>query len=330
MMSNFEEVKQKKPKDSKKKDKDKFKWQKIRMNYYSTKLLFFEILVTLIYAISFIIVPYVLAFKMEPIDEIRWVEFTLDLILFISIIANIFTPKKVDNVIIDKIGTVLKKHFLSVGTIMWLLIDFASVLPAILTLEDNRQCYTLKVLRFLRFFKMSKLMDFLGEYFRSYFTYSLEKFNNFLKMTKTLIYLSMLFHVLSCLWIVLGQTHQGWVTQIEDEEDANSNTFIYVTSLYFITTVSTTVGYGDYYASNTYERGYCLFQQFLAIVIFSIISANILSMEYEKPLKHFIEKKQNDIKNMLYQLDQVEGIFISNELYDSSHNYIKHSYTHGV
>jgi hypothetical protein len=49
----------------------------------------------------------------------------------------------------------------------------------------------------------------------------------------------------------------------------------YVTSIYFVSAVITTVGFGDVAGSNTWERLYCVVIMFIGSVIFGTLLANI-------------------------------------------------------
>ena len=49
----------------------------------------------------------------------------------------------------------------------------------------------------------------------------------------------------------------------------------YVTSIYFVSAVITTVGFGDVTGSNTWERLYCVVIMFIGSVIFGTLLANI-------------------------------------------------------
>mmetsp|Transcript_31590 Transcript_31590/g.30896 ORF Transcript_31590/g.30896 Transcript_31590/m.30896 type:complete len:81 (+) Transcript_31590:877-1119(+) len=72
------------------------------------------------------------------------------------------------------------------------------------------------------------------------------------------------------------------------------------------------------------------FFEILAIVIFSVISANITGLENSKSLQMYVQDKKQDCEKILYELDQVEGIELQDETYDDSLQVIIHSYIHGV
>jgi hypothetical protein len=55
--------------------------------------------------------------------------------------------------------------------------------------------------------------------------------------------------------------------------------FRYVTSIYFVVTTATTVGYGDVLPHNENEKGFMLFLEFSGIGIFSWISGRITNLK---------------------------------------------------
>mmetsp|Transcript_14633 Transcript_14633/g.14266 ORF Transcript_14633/g.14266 Transcript_14633/m.14266 type:complete len:237 (+) Transcript_14633:793-1503(+) len=168
--------------------------------------------------------------------------------------------------------------------------------------------------------------------FRSIFKYF--KVNTFFKVSfvtnaiaviKTLFDLLLLFHLLACVWVLLGQTDEGWLDKTEDD-----NLNIYVNAIYFVTATSTTVGYGDFFPLNSREKTFGIFLEFLGIIIFSVITSRILSLTKEKTIKDEIEEQEARIKNFLYQFDNICDINFNDHLYDSTIEFIKDNYEFGV
>ena len=48
---------------------------------------------------------------------------------------------------------------------------------------------------------------------------------------------------------------------------------LYMTSLYFMVTTSTTVGYGDYGGNTIWERVFLMIVEFIGICMFSVMSS---------------------------------------------------------
>lgn len=172
-------------------------------------------------------------------------------------------------------------------------------------------------------------MNFFAEYLILFFENQKEIFSIVLKLVKTLTFLVVIFHILACLWISVGEFPDGWVTRL-DEDEKKSYWYIYVTSIYFIVTTSTTDGYGDYYAFNVQEKSYTVIQALTAIIIFSVINANILSLKLPQSMKEFTKQREQHIIKILYQMDQLKDVYFDNIIYDSSVKYIIDASTYGV
>ena len=103
------------------------------------------------------------------------------------------------------------------------------------------------------------------------------------------MYQTIIFHNLSCIWILIGQTERGWVVS-QTDENQNNYAFLYVTAFYYITTTATTVGYGDYFPLNKWEKLFSIFLELSAILIFSVIIGNLRDLKSSKSTKTIIEE----------------------------------------
>jgi len=63
-----------------------------------------------------------------------------------------------------------------------------------------------------------------------------------------------------------------------------------VTAIYYVTTTSTTVGYGDYYPVNVGEKSFGIFLEFFSIIIFSVITSRIMSLKRERTIRQEIDE----------------------------------------
>jgi hypothetical protein len=54
---------------------------------------------------------------------------------------------------------------------------------------------------------------------------------------------------------------------------------MYVTSVYYILTNATTIGYGDNYGKTSREKTFLIFLEFSGICIFSLLSGEITSLK---------------------------------------------------
>lgn len=141
--------------------------------------------------------------------------------------------------------------------------------------------------------------------------------------------LGLVIHNYSCIWILVGSKDDirtdgpegegngnisGWVTNLKGNHiapDPDSCTHceplpealwrldIYLTAIYFSVSTATTVGYGDFYGSTTYERLFLLPAEFVGICVFSVISGITGNLLELPTLQKIINEKKNDVKMYL-------------------------------
>ena len=94
----------------------------------------------------------------------------------------------------------------------------------------------------------------------------------------TILYILLLLHYLGCAWIFVGSAYfldyeEGYLpwTLANDDFANMTNLQMLVFSNYWICTVITTVGYGDYYGGNTLEYQFTTAVEFLGFVIFAML-----------------------------------------------------------
>jgi hypothetical protein len=93
-------------------------------------------------------------------------------------------------------------------------------------------------------------------------------------------------HSMACFWIFISNieswdniyvdsqgkvSYMNWI--VKGSFNSYNNYQIYSTSLYYTVTTISTVGYGDITGTNMYERFVCIFNQFLGVIFFSVISS---------------------------------------------------------
>jgi hypothetical protein len=184
----------------------------------------------------------------------------------------------------------------------------------------------------------------LGKVFKQHTSYNIRF------VLKFLIQFSLLFHVMACIWIIIGSRNipgsllysedaePGWIeidSQREDFGLANippdlNYYYIYVTSVYFITTSAATIGYGDYGAKSTIEMIYVIIVQFTGMSVFSIISGAYKEIIKMPSVNDVIDNKVQDITMYLQRIDKVKNDSLDDVIYDETVDYVKISYLYGV
>ena len=95
----------------------------------------------------------------------------------------------------------------------------------------------------------------------------------------------MLLHYLACIWIFIGsdyftdheEGYTPWIANNDDFAEFDSSQLV-IFATYWVCTVITTVGYGDYYGTTTLELEYTILLEFLGFVIFSVLQIGVLQI----------------------------------------------------
>ena len=244
-----------------------------------------DVLVLILLLAVSIIVPMRLAFaESEPLG---WFIFyiTSDVIFFIDIILSFFTAVSDENKIYhvtdkDKIA---KEYIKS-----WFIIDFISILPIdYIMLSSSNQATILarfarigklyKLIRMIRLAKVLKLLKSKKQV--SQFTQKLRINQGKERLIFFTVFFVFFFHISSCLFIFIGTLDYDTSSWMWDPYyylmDENQ---LYIMSLYFIVTTTSTVGYGDLSASTTIERIYCVVIMLAGVTAFTFISGALSSI----------------------------------------------------
>ena len=125
-------------------------------------------------------------------------------------------------------------------------------------------------------------------------------------------------HVATCIWNYMDTIHYNkettdeWINSIEEhiEEHGNFGNFMddvvnkYVNSFYFITTIMTTVGYGDTInkGKDSLERFYLMFVIFGGIAMFTLITQQVLSFRHVETVDDLVADNTEELNDFLYCL----------------------------
>ena len=118
------------------------------------------------------------------------------------------------------------------------------------------------------------------------------------------IILFTIMHVVACGWIGVGQT-EGWGSWLDEGnfDFSKDESTIYVTSLYWVVTTLTTVGYGDIYGNTVQEYIYTMIVEFIGILVFSIIMSTVNSFLSAQGDIDIVEAKTDQVDVWLVKLD---------------------------
>ena len=109
-------------------------------------------------------------------------------------------------------------------------------------------------------------------------------------------------HILSCLWVFFCTfTSDKENSFIDDDFLSMTVPDKYLTSLYFIITTFSTVGYGDISASNSTEKIVCIFMMLIGVAAFSTGTSAITNLLTNYDQEHQKLNKNIEILNKIFK-----------------------------
>ena len=79
-------------------------------------------------------------------------------------------------------------------------------------------------------------------------------------------------------------------------------TKFYITSVYFITTTITTVGYGDISGVNIYEKLFIIILQFIGILLFTLVKETVLNIKFDPIRQKFKLQAEEQAIDFLFRI----------------------------
>lgn len=242
---------------------------------------FWEIIFLFAFLIEIILVPYTaLAGQIEDQLEgdTKTVERVIDGIWVINIILSFLTPQEYET------GNQQDKFYFIAKQYLFPMFIFDVSSTLILFFNYQTQFAWMYYLKFLRFFYFTRAMKNLQGAIDPIVTIiniSKQAKSNVQSIISSLIILFTIMHVVACGWIYVG-LKEGWGTWIDNpgfdvHKFKDDPSFVYITSLYWVVTTLTTVGYGDIFGTTDAEYIYTMIVEFIGILVFSIIMSTVNS-----------------------------------------------------
>ena len=170
---------------------------------------------------------------------------------------------------------------------------------------------------------MPRLMQFLEYIFNRLKSNNMKHqnfLNNVYKILQTSLMLAFSLHCLACGFIAIGlyPNQDSWVRRLGFISDQSKtdvtlkisgdniplNQRLYITSLYFITTTITTIGYGDIFGVSLPEKLYIILVMFLGILVFTTIQQRTKSIEFDPTRKKVIKEADQQAIDFMFKIDQ--------------------------
>lgn len=283
--------------------------------HYPSKLtLKFEIFINILIIYSICESLNDLSFKISfrgknIIAELVWACFVLDFI------SNFFFIKR------KTLGKIRGKKDISLKYCKtWAIIDLVTIIPFRFTNNPNAESLC-KCFRILKINRLTRMME-IKKVARYCIQSIMNKNQRFPKLeilfqmvwdlVLIIVYMMLLAYAFACIWWYLSYTVYKYkyvsVHFIELYEfDALDTPEKMLRTMYFITTTLLTVGYGDYFATNKYEMGFCILLVTFGAFIFSYNMA--LAGSYIGSISNLLQKNANlvKLKKMLGKLEGLKG-----------------------
>lgn len=135
----------------------------------------------------------------------------------------------------------------------------------------------------------------------------------------------MICHIFACLWIFSSQ-------MIQDENSFMSGEVLdmtveeqYLTSVYFIITTFSTVGYGDISASNTSEKIFCIIIMIVGVTAFAAGTSTLTNLLQSYDTENKILQDKVNILNRIKK-----EYYLPLKLYENIKKSIKYQYKNDI
>lgn len=164
----------------------------------------------------------------------------------------------------------------------YFIFDVLATIPPMITMQKNS---TINLLKFLRFAHIGEMFTPIKNLIDCCMEGTIAKKRNDMFQLIVLFSAALLFgHIMACCWIALGTQKDGWITMLKElpDDDGGDPQFkvyepyqVYIFSLYWVFTVLTTVGYGDYAGSNSTEFIFSIVLEFCGLTFFALLTGLI-------------------------------------------------------
>ena len=123
-----------------------------------------------------------------------------------------------------------------------------------------------------------------------------------------ILFLLLSLHLSACFNIFSGTGEDSWIPlDVDGRPSENTPIRIYTEQIYFMTTTTTTIGYGDFNADKSNEKStnmtVIMMLQLLAIFSFTLIRDKIFSLQFDVKLSEIIQSKREEVELFLFDID---------------------------
>ena len=327
-------------------NKDDSLYQKLLISHNSKIKSIFDIIVLILVNISSIIILYDYCFVETDLDNNNNLFQNNPLYYIIEFLFVVFIVVQFFQTYQDPSTLLIITDFKSIALRYikrWFIIDALSVIPFELFISESDD--SLKYFKLIRLLRLPKFIQTIDiKRFDNLATSFLTKGENedasrrlmvifnvryFFKIVRLMIMASLLAYVLGCVWylICLSVFEHRFSIGYPQEKTFFTEYKIYrkpplkklMLSCYYVLTGLTTVGYGDYNATNEYEKVFGITVMFLGVAIFSYVMSefsdqiNIYNQTFgDRDQGSYLENHINSLKffcpNQPFNRDLIENI----------------------
>ena len=304
-------------------------------------LIYWELLITILILYSITISPYLLAFSIDNLPY-KVIDIISDFVFLCDLVLNFFIGYfDSDNDTLVSSKAKIAVHYLKSFFIVDLIssIPFSLISTVFINNDDNIKNLSQfqkidgirKIFRLLKWMKLFKIFKYSNQSISS--SDKKENINLISSFTKTkigiflkfLIFITLLIHCCSCMWIFIGQlyknntTTDSWLNLPQMRNKPQS--YIYVSSLYFLMNSMLSDGYGDITATSLIERLFMICFMMVGCAVYSLMLTTLSSIFSR------IDPKTYEFAHKECVLEQLRCEYpISDSLYDNIKKALKHDY----
>ena len=278
------------------------------------------------YALTFILLIYTAIivpaeFAFPHLFNGIWlaVETLIDFLFFFDVIVTLNTSfNGARGVLITNRKVIFNKYLKT-----WMIIDCLSCIPLQLLQESQSANKYLRFIHLNRIYRLLSLIKFLRFTKVSYRTHKMLLIRELSQLSFNLVTFllvtSILIHNLTCLWIMVSSLEdtsaENWPVRYDNSDQTTLE--IYFSSLYFIFSTLTTVGYGDIVPLTNEEKVFTVLVMAFGIAFYSILIGKINS------ILSSLDNQQVIIKSKLSYFNEfAQAISLSEELQAKVKNHI--------
>ncbi|ETL38808.1 hypothetical protein L916_09693 [Phytophthora nicotianae] len=255
-------------------------WSVIR--HYSKLRITWDIVMGIMVSITAVTVPFRIAFDVQDVLVFYATDRISDVLFVIDVILS-FCTTYVDDTgveIVDRYE--IRRHYLKTT----FFVDIASTIPFDFLVEaaatgnifrSLRLIRTLKLIKLLRLMRLSKLLKMNSQWMAE-FDINVDT----VRLLKLLAPVMIIAHYVGCFWYYISADRAAddawWGNPILYFEDPESILSKYIASIYWAITTMTTVGFGDIYPVNDFEKGFCILVLIGGTTLFAYVVGTVIEV----------------------------------------------------